>query len=219
MANKPILLEARIELLEETAARREKAGSIIDLPQGSDKQPDLLYFSAIFVSSGENLNHAYFLPSELVLAEGTIINKALDVEHNEEEIIGHIYERAFMTTDGQKLEIRELASMETASLDQKDMHVAIAGIVYKNRFPNLADEVSNGKWKVSMEAYYQDYDVKVGDMTLSRRDAEMLGLATIDNNVLGKMAKVMKKGKEIAEGAITRILRGITFSGCYNIRL
>jgi hypothetical protein len=214
MAKEPILLEAKIEVLEETAARREKANSIINLPQGRDKQPDLLYFSAIFVSSGENLNHAYFLPSELVQAEGTIINKALDVEHKEEEIIGHIYERAFMTKDGQKLEIKELASMETASLDQKDMHVAIAGIIYKNRFPNLAEEVASGKWKVSMEAYYQDYDVKVGETTLSRREAEMLGLASLDDGDLGRLARVIKKGKEIAEGAITRVLRGITFSGC-----
>jgi hypothetical protein len=214
MAKDPILLEAKIELLEETAARREKAGAIIDLPQGKEKQPDLLYFSAIFVSSGENLNHAYFLPSELVRAEGTIINKALDVEHKEEEIIGHIYERAFMTKDGKKLEVQELASMETASLDQKDMHVAIAGIIYKNRFPNLADEVAHGKWKVSMEAYYQDYDVKVGEMMLDRREAEMLGLASVDEGILGKMAKVIKQGKEIAEGAVTRVLRGITFSGC-----
>ncbi len=214
MANKPIFLEAQIELHEETAARREKASAIIDLPQGKNKQPDLLYFSAIFVSSGENLNHAYFLPSELVKAEHTIINKALDVEHREEEIIGHIYERAFMTKDGKKMEIRELASMETASLNQKDLHVAIAGIVYKNRFPNLAEEVVQGKWKVSMEAYYQDYDVKVGDMTLDRREAEMLGLASVDASVLGKTAKVIKQGKEVAEGTVARVLRGITFSGC-----
>lgn len=215
MAKKePVLLEAKIEVMEETAARREKAEAIIDLPQGKDKQPDLLYFSAIFVSSGENLNHAYFLPSELVQAEGTIINKALDVEHKEEEIIGHIYERAFMTKDGKKLDIRELASMETASLDQKDLHVAIAGIIYKNRFPNLAEEVAKGKWKVSMEAYYQDYEVKVGDMMLDRREAELLGLASVDDSVLGKVARVVKQGKEIAEGAITRVLRGITFSGC-----
>jgi hypothetical protein len=212
MANK-IRLEAKIELHKETAARREKAESVIDLPQGKDKQPDLLYFSAIFVSSGENLNHAYFLPSELVQAEGSIVNKALDVEHKEEEIIGHIYERAFISKDGQKLDLHELSSRETASLDKEDMHVVIAGIIYKNRFPNIADEVEQGRWKVSMEAYYQDFDVKVGDLMVSRKEAELLGLAYLDD-VMGKVAKVVKQGKEIAEGAITRVLRHITFSGC-----
>lgn len=212
MANK-VRLEANIELRKETAARREKAEAVIDLPDGKNKQPDLLYFTAVFVSSGENLNHAYFLPSELVKAEGSIINKALDVEHKEEEIIGHIYERAFITKDGKKLDLQELATREVASLDKEDMHVVIAGIIYKNRFPNLADEVAEGRWKVSMEAYYQDFDVKVGDLTVSRKEAEMLGLAKIDD-FLGKVAKVVKQGKEVAEGAVTRVLRHITFSGC-----
>ena len=214
MEGKPIYLEADITLQEETAARKAKASKVIELPNVSQKQPDLLYFSAIFVSSGENLNHAYFLGSELVAAEGTIINKALDVEHSEDEIIGHIYERAFMTKEGEKLEVQELASKETASLDAEEMHVAIAGIIYKNRFPNIAQEVADNKWKVSMECYYTDFDVKVGELIIDRKSADALGLASASDDVLGKTAKVIKKGKEIAEGHIARVLRGICFSGC-----
>lgn len=214
MEGKPIYLEAEITLQEETAARKAKASKIIELPDESRKQPDLQYFSAIFVSSGENLNHAYFLGSELVAAEGTIINKALDVEHSEDEIIGHIYERAFMDKEGNKLEMAELASRETASLDGEDMHVTIAGIIYKNRFPNIAQEVADNKWKVSMECYYQSFDVKIGDLVLARPEAEALGLASQDDSILGRMAKVLKNGKEIAEGTVARVLRGICFSGC-----
>jgi hypothetical protein len=94
------------------------------------------------------------------------------------------------------------------------MHVAIAGIIYKNRFPNIAQEVADNKWKVSMECYYQSFDVKVGDLVLARPEAEALGLAAQDDNVLGRMAKVLKNGKEIAEGTVARVLRGICFSGC-----
>ena len=208
-----IYLEADIKLEEETKELHEAAASVIELPKDGEKQLDLMYFSAIFVSSGENLNHAFFTPSELVKAEGTIVNKALDVEHKEEEIIGHIYERAFIDKEGNPLDLKELASMESASLDAKDMHIAIAGIIYKNRFPDIAKEVAEGKWKVSMEAYYQDYDVKVGELVMSKKEAESLGLAS-DDSVLGKVAKVLKEGKEIAKGAVTRVLRGITFSGC-----
>jgi hypothetical protein len=207
-------IEADIKVDKETAARKEKASKVIELPPVGDKQPDLLYFSAIFVSSGENLNHAYFLGSELVAAEGTIINKALDVEHSEDEIIGHIYERAFMTKEGEKLEVQELASKETASLDAEEMHVAIAGIIYKNRFPNIAQEVADNKWKVSMECYYTDFDVKIGNLIMDRKSADALGLASASDDILGKTAKVIKKGKEIAEGHIARVLRGICFSGC-----
>jgi hypothetical protein len=211
---KKMYLEAKIELHEETAALRDKASKIINLPDEKNKQPDLLYFSAIFVSSGENLNHAYFLPSELVKAEGTIINKALDVEHKEDQVVGHIYERAFMDKDGNPLNINELASDDASKIDKRDIHVAIAGILYKNRFPNIAEEVASGQWKVSMEAYYGDFDIKVGDVIMSKKEAEALGLASEKENVFGKLAKVIKNGKEIAVGNLARVLRGIIFSGC-----
>ncbi len=190
------------------------ASSAINLPKEVEKQPDLLYFSALFVSSGENLNHAYFLPSELVMAEKTIVNKALDVEHKEEDIIGHIYDRAFVDEKGKKLEIAELASKDSASIDKEGMHIAIAGIIYKNRFPNVAKEVIDGDWKVSMECYYTDYDIKVGSLIVTKQEAESLGLEISSDSTFGKIAQVIKNGKEIASGAVTRVLRGIVFSGC-----
>jgi len=208
-------IEADIKLEKETTDRKKAVAAVIELPRNEDKQPDLQYFSAIFVSAGTNLNGAHFLPSELVKAEDTIVSKALDVEHKEEDIIGHIYDRAFINSDNSKLDLEELAKKEDASLDSEDndMHVVIAGVIYKNRFPNLAKEVANGDWKVSMECYFSNYDVKVGDLILTRREAEAMGLAH-DDRLFGKLAKVLKKGKEIAEGKLERVLRGIVFSGC-----
>jgi len=210
--NELIYLKANIELHDETDELKEDA-SIIELPKDGDKQIDLQYFSAIFVSSGANLNHAYFLPSELVKAEGTIINKAMDLEHKEEEIVGHIYKRVFMEEDGSEISLEELSSIETASLDKKEIHIAIAGIVYKNRFPELAKEVADGKWCVSMETYFRDYDIKIGNLIMTRKEAEALGL-TSSEGILGKIAQVIKTGKEVASGEIDRVLRGLTFSGC-----
>ena len=205
--NNKIYLEADIKLEEETPELKEQASKVIELPSGSDKQPDLLYCSAVFVSTGENLNHAYFMGSELIMAEGTIVNKAMDVEHKETEIVGSIYRREFMDQAGKKLDLKELSSKETAAQDSQEMHVAIACVLYKNRFPNFAKEVADNKWKVSMECYYDDFDVKIGDLVLDKKEAEVLGVATTDFEILGKTAK-------IAEGYITRVLRGICFSGC-----
>lgn len=207
-----IYLKADIQLHEETDELKE-AASIIELPKEEEKQIDLQYFSAVFVSSGANLNHAYFLPSELVKAEGTIINKAMDVEHKEEEIVGHIYKRIFMDKKGDEISLDELASTEEAMLDKREVHIAIAGIVYKNRFPDLAEEIATGKWCVSMEAYFKTFDVKVGDLIISRKEAEALGIAN-DNTIFGRFAKVLKAGVELAVGKIDRVLRDITFSGC-----
>ena len=208
-------LEADIQLEKETIDLKKAVAAVIDLPSPEDKQPDLLYFSAIFVSTGTNLNNAHFLPSELVRAENTIVSKALDVEHKEEDIIGHIYDRAYIDTNNKKLNIDELASKESGSLDKdySDMHIVIAGVIYKNRFPSLAEEVADNGWKVSMECYYNGYDVKVGDVIMSQREAEILGLAH-DDKVFGKLAAVIKNGKEIAKDKIERVLRGICFSGC-----
>ena len=207
-----IYLNANIQLHEETDELKE-AASAIKLPKEDEKQIDLQYFSAVFVSSGANLNHAYFLPSELVKAEGTIVNKAMDVEHKEEEIVGHIYNRVFMDKKGNEISLDELASTEESTLDKKEVHIAIAGIVYKNRFPDMAEEVAAGEWCVSMEAYFKSFDIKIGDLIISRKEAEALGIAT-DDSIFGRMAKVLKTGKEIALGKVDRVLRGITFSGC-----
>jgi hypothetical protein len=209
-----IYLEADIKLEEETTELKEQASKAIELPNVEDKQPDLLYCSAVFVSTGENLNHAYFMGSELIMAEGTIVNKAMDIEHSEENVIGHVYKREFMDQAGNKLDLKELASKEVAAQDSQEMHIAIACVLYKNRFPNFAKEVAENKWKVSMECYYETFDVKVGQLVLDQKEAEALGLAVTDSKILGTMAKVIKNGIEIASGTITRVLRGICFSGC-----
>lgn len=210
MPNKPIKLEATIKLVEETEELRKAAASVVDLPK--NKTPDVLFFTGCFVSSGENLNHAYFMPSELVKASNTIVNKPMDIEHEEETIVGHIYSSAFVDQKGNKLEIEDLNKIEAKELDKMNLDVLIGGIMYKSRFPEMADEIKDGKWKLSMETYFQDYDIKVGDLLLTKQEAEAMGLASID--VLGKFAKILKRGVALATGEVARVLRDLMFSGC-----
>lgn len=207
-----IELIGEIEMQEETSTMRKAAASIINLP--TEKQQDLQYFSAVYVSTGTNLNFAHFLGSEIVAAKDTIAAKALDIEHIEDEIIGHIYDYAFMDMAGNKIEINDMTSASISDLDANEFHVVIAGIIYKNRFPEIAEEMEKGEWKVSMESYYQKYDVKIGNLIISLDEAKVLGLDAEDSSVLGKAAKVIKAGKEIAQGTIARVLRGVMFSGC-----
>lgn len=207
---KPITLEATIELVEETEDLLKMAASVVEMPE--NKTADLMFFSGIFVSSGSNLNNAFFLPSELVLAAPSIDHKALDIEHAEDEIVGHIYSSKFIGKSGGELDLKELASMNEDQLNTMELDVLIAGILYKSRFPELAEEVASGKWCLSMETYFQGYDIKIGNVIMSRKEAEALGIAA--ETVLGKVAKVLKKGKEIAEGQVLRVLRGLLFSGC-----
>jgi len=206
----PITIEANIELLEGTDELRREVASVVNFPE--NKTPDILFFSGIFVSSGANLNDAFFMPTEMVASHHTIDNKALDIEHEETEIVGHIYSSAFVDRAGNKLNIQELKRMSPENLDRMDLDVMIAGILYKSRFPELAQEVKDNKWKLSMETYFSNYDVKIGDLILSRQEAEAMGLASDD--VLGRIAKILKKGKEVAKGQVLRVLRELLFSGC-----
>lgn len=208
-------LTAEFEALKETEDLRKEAASVITLPEGDEKQPDLSYFSAILVSTGTNLNNACFLGSELVAAKDSINSKALDIEHQETNIIGCIFSNAFTDEKGNKLDLNALASTETAALDSKDMHIQIGSIVYKDRFPEIAKEIAENKWKVSMECYYKDYDIKIGDTILPKSAAELLGIeVSSKEEIFGKFGRIIKDGEELASGVVARVLRGICFSGC-----
>lgn len=208
-----LVLEAEIKIEEETAYLRERAASFIKIPDKEERQVDLMYFTAIYVSSGANLNNAYFQPVELIMAENTIVNKALDVEHKEKEVVGHLYDKVYIDSQGNKLSVNDLKNLSENDINEKDLHIAIAGIIYKHRFPEIAQEVAEGKWKVSMEVYYEDFDIKIGDTIITRKEAESVGFEDV-SKVIGKKGKLIKSGTEIAEGTIDRVLRGLKFTGC-----
>lgn len=207
-------ITAELMSVEETSALRKEAASVIDLPKSEERQPDLAYFTSRFVSTGTNLNNAHFLPSELVKASATVPGKAVDIEHEEDKIIGHIYKHAFTDVDGNHMEYSSLSKQKSKELDTTPLHIEIASVVYKTRFPEIVEEIQNGDWKVSMEAYYMSYDLLVGSTILSIDEAKLMGIdvAHVDD-VIGRQAKIVKAGKVIDEGKVARVLRDICFSG------
>lgn len=212
MENKFYMTASLLEC-EETEVLKKEVASAIKLPMENEKQQDLSYFSAVLVSTGTNLNSAHFLGSELVAANSTVVSKAVDIEHNESEIIGHIFSSLITDDEHNSLDLQELASSDTATLDSKDMHIAIGCVVYKSRFPEISKEIAAGDWKVSMECYYNDFDIKVGNTIIPKNTAAALGVDIADDSIYGKSATVVKDDKEIASGQLVRVLRGICFSG------
>lgn len=207
-------ITAELRSVEETTALRKEVASVLDLPTVENRQPDLAYFSSRFVSTGTNLNFAHFLPSELVKAGSTVPGKAVDIEHEEDKIIGHIYSHAFTDVDGNYLDNKTLGSMNSKELDRQDLHIEIASVVYKTRFPEVVEEMQSGDWKVSMEAYYMSYDILVGNTILTLDEAKLMGfdIGSADN-LMGKHAKIVKAGKVVDQGKVARVLRDICFSG------
>ena len=202
----PLIIDEAI-----TEQAREKA-AVLAFPE--EKQNDLQYMRSILVSAGTNKNGAHFLPSEMLNAHNTVVNKAIDIEHDEQRVIGHIYECAFLFKDGQQFDPKKLLAdyQETSQdVDDLDIDILAAGVIHKMRFPELADEVSNGDWKVSMECFFKDFDIKIGNTIITRNEAETLGYNP--HQLIGGFVKVTAGQQELGKQFVARVLRSITFSG------
>jgi len=196
-------------LRTETAAL-SSAAEILKIPPVELRQPDLQYVTAIFVSSGMNKNGAVFLGSELSKARASIAHKAVDIEHDEKQVIGQITNHCFLDRAGACMDIDKLAKKVAAGeLDAMDMDIAVSCIIHKHRFPEVAQEILEGNWMVSMEAFYRDYDVKVGDLIIPRTQATALGY----DKLIGTVVKLKDDDKELGFHLVGRVLRDIVFSG------
>ena len=203
---------APIQVQEEVEKIAQEKASALALPD--EKQGDLRYIRSVLVSAGTNKNGAHFLPSEMMKAHSTIINKAIDIEHDEERVIGHIYDCAFVYKDGEQFDPGQvLGEYAEAGQDPEglDIDIVIAGVIHKMRFPEIADEISDGVWKVSMECFFRDFDIKIGETIISRQEAESLGYDPQD--LIGGFVKVMAGNKALGKHLVSRVLRDITFSG------
>lgn len=206
--------------------QKKEYASKLELPEND--QQDLLYMSAILVSTGTNKNGATFMGSELIKARETINLKALDLEHEEDRIIGHIVSSMYFDQNGNVIDaenfqnqIVEKSNAENAeelnkliaTLDSTEMDIGVVAVVYKDRFPELAKEIENNEWKVSMECYYSDFDLKVGDKIVKK---EALGQTLIGNTTedLIKHLELVVGGTSLGTRMVSRVLRNIKFCGC-----
>jgi hypothetical protein len=212
IAENKITLYAPILVDESVSSQAQEKASVLAFPD--EKQGDLQYIRSILVSAGTNKNGAHFMPSELLKAHDTIVNKAIDIEHDESKVIGHIYDCAFLHKNGDRFDPSQVMSEAVesgANLDELDIDVVVAGVIHKMRFPEVADEVSEGEWKVSMECYFKDFDIKIGDTIISRQEAQQLGYNP--EELVGNFVKITAGQKELGVHTVSRVLRGITFSG------
>ena len=219
MENK-FLLEAILKPFNLPDHKKKEIAVQLNLPGNTQK--DLMFMSAILVSTGTNRNGATFLGSELIKARGSISQKALDIEHVEDKIIGHIVSSIFMDFEGNLIndeELYEEFSKASAAedlkkvakkLDALNIDIGIVCAIYRDRFPQLSDEIENGAWKVSMECYYKDYDLKVGSLIMPKGIAKE---RYCDNKELNNAINVVFTGTSLGTSDVSRVLRDISFCG------
>lgn len=209
-------MENKITLTAPLVELASADGEDFGVPAHDDRMPDLQYISAVLVSTGMNLNGAVFMPSELIAARDTMLNKPLDVEHIQHALVGHIYDRAFMNKDRSVFKpLDKLAEVGAADIDKEAFDVAVLMHLYKLRFPDVAAAVSSGNYSVSMECYYSHYDVMIGELVLSMDEASKYGLTP--EKVMeysGTLADVVMPDGRRVGAVIGRVLRNLMFSGC-----
>lgn len=185
-------------------------GAALGIPEVDKRQPDLQYFSSVFVSSGYNLNSAFFLPTELIKAESSVVDKPLDIEHEQDKIVGHLYSKVFALKDRTVFDPAELAASAGEGINNVSMDIITASRVYKARFPEVAADILMGKYKVSMECYFRDFDIIVDNLIIPKAEAKQVGLT----EEINKIITVKDGNKALGRQRVGRVLRDILFSGC-----
>ncbi len=153
------------------------------------EQVDLLYARSIFCSEGTNKRQDGFLRTFLVKNYKSAINKFVDYEHDEHgenkngvnpdkyHIIGHIYGSYMASQEtGEIIPDEECIIADDGLPFEKDskwrgvkLDILVDWVLYEFEFPEVADEVrntesnENTKFGVSMEVYFKDFKMCVGD--------------------------------------------------------
>jgi hypothetical protein len=196
----------------------------VQLPPNASK--DIITFGAKYVESGPNLNRAYFANSELVMAYHTVPYKALDLEHEIEKIVGHIHSGMYIDRGtGNALDPEALSKMDPMELDKLPIDVVIGGVVYVDRFPMLESPVSTKAYKISMETYFDSFDILLENGTkLSLEEAEAMGLGEFIDQLMGSFESqedfdrahslwVTTADNNRSQMKIYKYLHGLLFSG------
>ena len=174
----------------------------------SKKHPDLLYGSAILVSTVMNKNDDIFLPEETWKARKTPVNTPYNDQHKEKAIIGHIIGAEVIDGDGKVVAVQDPPEYFDISVDF---------VMYKSIFATLAAEIvekaPKGEKFVSMEAIMDNFDygvlTKAGQMQVVRRNEQ--------TSFLSKYLRAFGGPGVYNDLRIGRVLRDFRFVGMGNV--
>ena len=136
-----------------------------------DPQKDLLKIVALLVSTGENKNDDVFLSEELVKARASGAHKLLNIEHDVDNIIGHMTHSFLVDKDGNVISDEDLEKNGVP----KDFDIMNEAVIYAYAKPEVADAVRKlaaaDELFVSVEMWFKDYDFLVGTKIIKRNSA------------------------------------------------
>tara|TARA_A100001201_G_scaffold3517_1_gene7981 strand:- start:4052 stop:5611 length:1560 start_codon:yes stop_codon:yes gene_type:complete len=187
------------------------AKSFIEDNEEETKQQDLYYLNSVLVSAGWNKNDDVFGVDQLWEARDTPVNKQFNYMHDDMDIIGHITASMVVDHDGNPVK-----QSDTGELPDK-IDIITSSVIYKTwsdkqmreRIEELTSEIDEGKWSVSMECVFSDFDYAIvgpdsEDRVLSR---------TEESSFLTKHLRAYGGTGEYQGYKVGRLLKGFYFSG------
>lgn len=178
---------------------------------GKHTNPELMYGSAILVSTVMNLNDDIFLAEETWKARYTPINTPYDNEHQRKFIIGHIIDARVLDKEG------TLVDPESSDIPDY-FDIEVDWVLYKHLFGSIAKEIEEkapkGEKFVSMECKFNDFDYglidpNTGEAKIVKRNE--------DTSFLTKYLRRYGGSGEYKGMSLGRVLRDITFVGMGNV--
>ena len=173
-------------------------------------QFDLYYLEAVLVSTGWNKNDDVFTPEATWAARSTPEDKQFNFMHNENDIIGHITSSYVLNKDGSKISADEAeAPSEFDIVTEAVLYNSWTDPENRDRMNQIIAEIEEGKWFVSMECLFSDFDYALTDP-----DGQNKILArTEESSFLTKHLRSYG-GEGSYEGyTVGRALKNIAFSG------
>lgn len=182
------------------------------LAKANPNQKDLFYKQSILASVGWNHNGDVFDRMETWKAKNSPVDKQINFMHNELEIIGHSTASYVIDQTGNQI------SNDTKFEDLPDKFDVVTQFVLYQIWDNeqrsdmmekLVAEIEEGKWYVSMECRFPNFDYAIIDLDGTHK----IVARSKDTAFLSKHLK-MYGGKGEYEGRqVGRLLRDFFFSG------
>lgn len=145
------------------AAKANAKSEVVTL----EAQKDLMRMVSILVSTGMNKNDDVFLREELLPIRTSGAHKPVNLEHDPDQIVGHMTKTYVTLKDGSIVEDKDNKVPEEFDLTSE-------AVIYKFIFPEIAqfikEKADAGNLFVSIEMWFEDYDYLVGNVIVRRNE-------------------------------------------------
>jgi len=209
----PVILDKKVTDSVKDHTKGKELDCLQTASAQNENQFDLQYIYAILATTGWNRNDDVFDTYEMWSARNTAEDKPFNKGHDPNNIIGHITGNAVVDENYELVN----PNAEVDSLPEK-FHILTSAVLYKHissrdeklslETQTLLKEISEGKWFVSMEALFSNFDY-----ALSRDESEHIVLRNEETAFLSKHLRAYGGTGEYEGRRVGRVMRNLTFSG------